>query len=146
MTDRDRPTLVELDAEECWQLLAGAEVGRIGFLDEAGALTILPVNHVVDDGAVHLRTGAGAKLDVAQRRAGSPVAFEVDGVDEAARRGWSVLVRGHLDPVVDTVTAAHLDRLGHHLWVDDLERTSWVRIEVVDLTGRRIQSPPPSPD
>ncbi|MEM9608545.1 MAG: pyridoxamine 5'-phosphate oxidase family protein [Actinomycetota bacterium] len=142
MTDADRPTLVELETDECWNLIAEADVGRVGFVthDEP---TILPVNHVIDDGAIYFRTGFGAKLDLAQRLSGSRVAFEVDGVDAEARRGWSVLVRGTVEPVLDTVAAAHLDRLGHHVWADDLERTSWVRIGVDELTGRRIESPPP---
>lgn len=144
MTEHDapvRPTLVEIEADECLRLVAHAVVGRLGFVNQEGDPTVLPVNHVVDADGVYFRTTFGAKLDLAQRLSGARVAFEVDDIDAETRTGWSVLARGSIEPVLDTVTVAHLDRLAHHTWADDVQRTAWVRIAIDDLTGRRIEAP-----
>src|SRR3954453_22239878 len=87
----DRP-VVELDAEECWSLLAGEQLGRLAYrlVDE---IHVVPVNYGVNDGSLVVRTGAGNKLLAAELK--SEVGFEIDGfaADDVA---WSVLVRGRL--------------------------------------------------
>jgi len=83
----------ELTKDECFRLLAGTHLGRVVLVDDRGPIA-LPVNFVLDQHTVLFRTDEGTKLDVAVRR--GRVAFEIDGVDEATRTGWSVLVRGRL--------------------------------------------------
>ena len=62
-----RPTLVELGVEECLRLVAATPVGRLGFVSEEGDPMILPVNHVLADDVVYVRTKIGAKLLAAER-------------------------------------------------------------------------------
>lgn len=133
-----RPTLVELGVEECLRLVAATPVGRLGFVSEEGDPMILPVNHVLADDVVYVRTKIGAKLLAAERLGGEKAVLEVDELDADLERGWSVLVRGRLEPVLDSVEAARLDRLGHHTWADDVLRRSWIRIAPTEVTGRRI--------
>lgn len=139
--DIPRPTLAEIDRDTCMELLDAAAVGRLGFITEQGTPSILPINHLVDGGEIVFRTAAGSKLSVALREAGAPVVYEVDEYDASDRSGWSVLVHGRLEPILDRIRTAHLDRTGHHTWVDDLKRTNWVRIVPESLGGRRIVHP-----
>src|SRR3974377_345971 len=98
----------ELSKSECFGLLARAGVGRVAFVDDLGPM-VLPVNFVLDRHMVVFRTDGGAKLDAAGR--GSRVAFEVDGTDEAARTGWSVVIRGEAVEVTDPAELARLQPL-----------------------------------
>ncbi|MEM8902197.1 MAG: pyridoxamine 5'-phosphate oxidase family protein [Actinomycetota bacterium] len=136
-----RPTLVDLDVERCLALVGRTPVGRLGFTTEDGDPMILPVNHLLVDGIVHVRTKAGTKLAAAERLGSVRVVLEVDELDADLETGWSVLVRGVLHPVTDAVEAAHLDRLGHHTWVDDVDRRTWLRIDPTEITGRGIATP-----
>jgi nitroimidazol reductase NimA-like FMN-containing flavoprotein (pyridoxamine 5'-phosphate oxidase superfamily) len=87
----DRNGLQILDRDECIDLLAGGIVGRIAIT--ANALpVVLPVNYVLLNDRIVVRTGRGTKLDAATRNA--VVAFEVDELDFADGVGWSVLVTG----------------------------------------------------
>ena len=88
------------------------------------------------------RTGDGTKLDVV-RRAGR-VAFEVDGVEEAPRTGWSVLVRGEAAEVTDPVELARARQLPLYPWAPGA-KGPYVRILPTELTGRRIALPEDAP-
>jgi uncharacterized protein len=132
----DPQRLEVLDREQCRDLVASQRVGRIGFCRGDGVPTVLPVNHVVDAWTVAFRTTFGAKLSAVLLE--RPVAFEVDGHDEAARTGWSVLVRGRAEHVVDDALARHLDDLELDTWADAVERSRWVRLTMDELAGRRI--------
>ena len=89
--------LVDLAADECWELAASRPVGRLAWTGAHGRPTVIPVNFTVDGRSVHVRTAAYSAA--ARECDDSPVAFEIDNFDEAERSGWSVLMRGH----------AHLD-------------------------------------
>ena len=137
----DRPTLEDISEAECMELLAAAPVGRLGFVTEHGEPLILPVNFIMDGGEVAFRTTVGTKLDVAERLAGAIVVFEIDDYTAADRTGWSVVVKGTMEPVVDIVRATHLDRVGHEVWSDDVARNRWVTILPTQVTGRRVVKP-----
>ena len=141
-----RPTLEDIPEAECLELLAATPVGRLGFVTEHGEPLILPVNHIIDDGDVAFRTTVGTKLDVAERLAGSTVVFEVDNYAAAERTGWSVIVKGTIEPVVDIVRATRLDRVGHHVWSDDVARNRWVVVMPTSVTGKRVVKPGSDPD
>ncbi len=66
---------------------------------------------------------------------------EVDGYATGVESGWSVVVQGVIEPVLDTVRRARLDRVDHQVWVDDVERTRWVLVPPALITGRRIHQP-----
>jgi nitroimidazol reductase NimA-like FMN-containing flavoprotein (pyridoxamine 5'-phosphate oxidase superfamily) len=127
----------ELSKSECFGLLARERVGRVAFVDDLGPI-VLPVNFVLDRHMVVFRTDGGSKLDTAVR--GGRVAFEVDGTDETARTGWSVLVRGEAVEVTDPAELVRLRQLRLHPWAPGV-KTHYVRILPAVLTGRRISAP-----
>lgn len=124
----------ELAPDECRSLLGHRHLGRLAFI-ERELPVILPVNYVLDDGAVVFRTDAGSKLDAAVQ--GTPVAFEVDGVNEIDRTGWSVLARGHAELVSDPETLDRLRRLPLVPWAPGA-KPNYVRVAADEVTGRRI--------
>ncbi len=124
----------ELTRSECFRLLAGEHLGRVAVVDDRGPV-VFPVNFVLDRHTVVFRTDEGTKLDVAAR--GGRVCFEVDGTDEAAHTGWSVLVRGEATEVTDEEELARLRGLPLDVWAPG-PRNRYVRILPAALTGRRI--------
>ena len=86
-----RTGLEVLDEDECWRLLESRTVGRLA-VDVGGHPDIFPVNYVIHDRMVVIRTEAGTKL--AGAGLGTSVAFEIDESDESGSSGWSVVVRG----------------------------------------------------
>jgi nitroimidazol reductase NimA-like FMN-containing flavoprotein (pyridoxamine 5'-phosphate oxidase superfamily) len=138
----DAAILVPLPAEECWRLLAGAPIGRIGVLTRHEP-EIYPVNHIVDRGTIVFRVGpSDALLGLSMH---PRVSFEVDGVDADRRTGWSVLVKGeaevHYEP--DALRRPTVQPV--EPWPDG-KRTRWVRILPTEVTGRRIRRSGGGPD
>jgi uncharacterized protein len=82
----------DLDETECLELLGTRQVGRVAYNDTDGPV-VMPVNYVLQDGMVLFRVAPYSRL--ADRLRDSAASFQVDHVDEEARTGWSVLVRGH---------------------------------------------------
>ena len=148
MTGREQPVAASVDPahdhrglrvltlEECLTRLREEPVGRVAFVHD-GDPVILPVNHVVDGLDVVFRSTWGSKLEVA-RHAGS-VAFEVDGYDEEAQTGWSVLVSGIAEAVYDATESARLDSLPLRSWLGTGDPTFWVRVRAEQVTGRAIE-------
>lgn len=124
----------ELTKAECFELLAGQHLGRVGVVDDRGPV-VFPVNFILDRHTVVFRTEPGTKLHAAARR--GRVCFEVDGTDTAARTGWSVLVRGEITEVTDRAELARLRELPLLAWAPGA-RDRYVRILPAVLTGRRI--------
>src|SRR5450631_2614951 len=80
-----------LDVEQCWALLASAEVGRLA-VAAAGDIDIFPINFTLDDGTVLFRSAEGTKLiEVVMS---GRVAFEVDGYEPHHGQAWSVVLKG----------------------------------------------------
>lgn len=137
MTDR---AATDLSYEECLDLLGGQRVGRIA-VTVGGHPLVFPVNFRIveelDGGTLRrlvwivFRTRPGNVIDTAPRY----VAFEIDHVDPAHRRGWSVLVTGLLHRV-DEAAAEFGDRFDPEPWL--AERDAWLVIEPVQVSGRRI--------
>jgi nitroimidazol reductase NimA-like FMN-containing flavoprotein (pyridoxamine 5'-phosphate oxidase superfamily) len=134
------PLAEVLDEGECRRLLAEEEVGRVGFVDDDGFPVVFPVNFVIDADLVALRTDTGAKFDhVPLHR----VAFEVDGIDNRTRSGWSVLVQGYGQDVTDAVGLRYEDLRRRSLptWAPG-PKTHWLTIQIHRISGRRIVPPP----
>lgn len=128
------PEMRELDPDECRRLLSVSGVGRVAVSTEHGP-AVVPVNYEVVDGAIAFRT---APDSVPAAAVGSEVAFEVDHVDEAMSRGWSVLVVGPARVVTDPHAVRRLiDRAHTSPWAGG-EREMWVSIQPTRITGRRI--------
>ncbi|MEV7011525.1 pyridoxamine 5'-phosphate oxidase family protein [Streptosporangium sp. NPDC051022] len=135
------PRLEKLDADECLRLISPGGVGRIALDTPTGPL-ILPVNYVMHDNAVLLRTAFGGPLDENLRTGVKgvdfKVAFEVDHIDDVNRRGWSVLVRGAAHRVSTERERAAVTAADVEPWAGG-DRELYIRIVPVEISGRRIQ-------
>ncbi|MDN3028453.1 pyridoxamine 5'-phosphate oxidase family protein [Streptomyces sp. S.PB5] len=129
-----RAHTVELGHEESLKLLARVPLGRVGFTHQA-LLVIRPVNHVVVDGEVVIRTHAGAAL-LGSAAASEVVVYEADQIAPDTRTGWSVMVTGRASRVTDPAALFHY-QAQLTPWVDmDVEHV--VRILAEAVTGYRL--------
>jgi uncharacterized protein len=134
---------LDLSRAECLQLLAAHRFGRLAVALTDGAPVIRPVNYVFDNSSqsVVFRTSHGSKLHaVLQVR---EAAFEIDGVDEDSRTGWSVIVHGAAEEVTNQAEVRRLGTLGVIPWAAG-RKGHWVRIRARTVTGRRIGYAPPA--
>ncbi|MEU9190213.1 pyridoxamine 5'-phosphate oxidase family protein [Streptomyces sp. NPDC048484] len=130
--------MVELSRGEALQLLASVSLGRVGFTQQA-LPAIRPVNHLVDQGIVVIRTHSGSALLNHSLRS-EVVAYEADDIDATLHTGWSVVVTGVATRVTDSDELARYGRL----------LTPWsgavmgdvVRIEPELVTGYRLVPTP----
>lgn len=136
----DRTGLEYIPRDECLRLLATRNLGRVAVV-VAGRPLVLPVNYVVDGGAVVFRTDAGTKLDVAVR--GEFVAFEIDDADADYHTGWSVLLTGVAEEIIDLEELRRTRALPLRPWAPGA-KAHFLRITPVTVSGRRI--PPPGHD
>lgn len=128
----DPGDLQRLSVGDCLELLATRSTGRLAYIRRAGVPDIVPVNYVLHDGAIHVRSGPGPKLQAAERR--DLVAFEVDDLDEATHTGWSVVVTGRAERLPFAAAAAQ-DTLAP--WANGPRRHT-VRIQPQHVEGRRL--------
>jgi nitroimidazol reductase NimA-like FMN-containing flavoprotein (pyridoxamine 5'-phosphate oxidase superfamily) len=123
----------ELDAAECWRLLASETLGRVAATDGSAA-HIWPVNFRVRGESVLFRTDRGGKaLDIS---AHPDVAFEVDGIENGLH--WSVILTG-------TAELREADEPGEHEGRDHLVTQNpgikrYFVFIVGAITGRRFAS------
>ncbi|SFE27099.1 Pyridoxamine 5'-phosphate oxidase [Streptomyces mirabilis] len=104
---------VELDGAQALRLLGSVSLGRIAFTQHA-LPTIRPVNHIVDDGVIVIRTHEGAAMTSRTLEAdgsGVVVAYEADDIDPDTHLGWSVVVTGYAHLVTDTGELARYQEL-----------------------------------
>jgi hypothetical protein len=134
--------LVVLPAEECWKRLRSHELGRVGVVVD-GRPQIFPVNYGVVQGAVVFRTGVGVKLDAARL---GPVCFEIDGWDDRAGTGWSVMVQGSAREVSNPTDPlwAGVRGLSVHTAAPGT-RSHAVAIHVDAISGRYFTDEPAAP-
>lgn len=123
-----------LSPEECMALAAAMPIGRIVFTDRA-LPAIQPVNFLIDDGSVIIRTTQGSKLAAATRNA--IVAFEIDDFDLRSQTGWSVTMVGRAQSVHDPAESARLAQLSLRAWAPGL-RDRFIRIRPEHISGRRL--------
>ncbi|MEV6211834.1 pyridoxamine 5'-phosphate oxidase family protein [Kitasatospora sp. NPDC051914] len=147
---RTRPPLgarrmAALGRSECLKLLAGVPLGRVVFTKDA-LPAIRPVNHVVADDAIIIRTHEGAALTTATAGAdgsGTVVAYEADAIDPDTHLGWSVVITGYARPVTDPDDLVRYEQLLQP-WVD-APMTRTVRIDPELVTGFRLTEQLPAP-
>jgi uncharacterized protein len=132
--DLDRNGLEVLESDQCLRLLAQAPLGRVGLT--SGALpVILPVNFLLHEDHILVRTGRGTKLDAATRNA--VVAFEADHIDSFNHTGWSVVVVGiarDADPSALGASAPHPPAR----WAPAGGDERLISISIDFISGRRI--------
>jgi nitroimidazol reductase NimA-like FMN-containing flavoprotein (pyridoxamine 5'-phosphate oxidase superfamily) len=126
--------LSALSTEECMSRLASVPIGRVVFTHRA-LPAIRPVNHVVDDGNVIIRTDLGTAVGATAGR-GTVIAYEADSIDPETRTGWSVVVTGAAQVVTASRDLARYRNLLHP-WVDG-EHDRVIRIPADLVTGYEL--------
>lgn len=128
--------LEELSLTECLARLDGHQMGRVAIVVD-GQPVIFPVNYRTDDGTVVFRTDAGTKERGATL---SPVAFEIDDVDEASHLGWSVVVQGVGRDITDAIDARseELRVLPVSAWAPG-DKVYWIKIVPTVISGRSLR-------
>lgn len=85
---------VELTVAESWQLLGSVSLGRVVFTMKAMP-AIRPVNHLIDDETIIIRSHLGAAITGrAAAGDGAVVCYEADDLDPVRHTGWSVIATG----------------------------------------------------
>lgn len=127
---------VELSAEECRELLAGQQVGRVAYVAGDGP-RIVPVNFVFHEGHIEFRTTSYSEL--ATYAPGHPVAFEVDALEPEHASGWSVLATGPCERVMEEFGSVFSSpgESAATPWAGG-RRPMVLRIRVEHLSGRHV--------
>jgi hypothetical protein len=124
--------LMEVGPAECWELVRTREVGRVAYVDGDGPVAV-PITFACGDGFVLFRVAPYSQL--ARHLPGAQAALEVDDIDYFTRTGWSVVLRGRVEPVeTDELPPPH-DRPTP--WPDG-QRGFHLRLMVDTVTGRRL--------
>jgi nitroimidazol reductase NimA-like FMN-containing flavoprotein (pyridoxamine 5'-phosphate oxidase superfamily) len=132
--DVDRNGLEVLTRLECLELVRRATIGRLAI--HSGALpTIVPVNFVLTDEGVVIRTAPGSKLDNAVEQA--VVAFEVDEIDPLRHTGWSVVITGLAREITDPAELDAVRRLPLAHWAPG-PATRYMCVPLDLVSGRRL--------
>jgi nitroimidazol reductase NimA-like FMN-containing flavoprotein (pyridoxamine 5'-phosphate oxidase superfamily) len=128
----ERPStgsFVEMSEAACKEFLAQHTAGRVGFMAGDGP-QILPVTYQYRNGSVIFRTSPHGPLAELVRR--TNVAFEIDGIDEQNKSGWSVLVQGFAEAMTHNYLLMSAWETGPVPWADG------VRNLFIEITPRRI--------
>ena len=141
MSEHSIGVLGELTYDECLELLASHEVGRVAVVVE-GQPTIFPVNYALDGDLVVFRTAPGTKLTYASL---DKVAFEIDEIDARTHEGWSVVVAGVGRELTNALDEASVRERAMPLqpWASGA-KDNWIRIVGARITGRRVYRSAPS--
>ncbi len=134
--------MLELARPECLRLLAATRIGRIAVsVPEWDIPVIRPVNYVFDESSqsVLMRSALGAKLHALLRSA--KAAFEIDSIDPAGRVGWSVIIHGVTEEIMNPAELRRIAGLGLESWAPG-HKGHWIRIRANTVSGRRIVEPP----
>jgi uncharacterized protein len=133
--------MLDLPREECLRLLASHSFGRLAVSMGDRAPVLRPVNYGFDEPSqsVVFRTAVGSGFHALLRSA--EATFEIDGVEEHARAGWSVIMSGVADEVTDPDEVSRLDGLDLDSWAPG-HKAHWMRIRALTVSGRRIVLPP----
>ena len=132
--------LFQLDRSTCMALLTTQRVGRLVVATDEPR--VVPVNYAVVDGSIVFRSDQDdERVRQIIHRA---VVFEIDGVDERTRSGWSVVVHGP----ATVMTEEQVERAGDRLecWAPG-PKDVWFMISIGDVTGRLLRGAvTPTPD
>ncbi len=134
------PYLRTLPESECYELLAVATVGRVGFVSPAG-VQILPVNFRLGPGhRLFVKTSPHGTLAQLAHTDG-PAAFEVDYHARDFVIAWSVLMNGTLSFLDPAASAAYADlRMPPVPW-PGLASTVTMQFLPQTISGRGLHRP-----
>jgi hypothetical protein len=127
-----------LDDVEAIRLLASISYGRVVFTIKS-LPAIRPVNHLVDEGRIIIRTRLTAAISAAVRSVdGVVVAYEADSIDPQTQTGWSVVATGRAHTITDPDRVSRCEQLLHP-WINHADTV--IAIEPEIITGLRIIAP-----
>lgn len=118
---------------ESWARLASSTFGRLA-ISVGDQPDVFPVNFVVQNRSILIRTAEGTKL--AGAAVNQRVAFEVD--DHDAVEGWSVVVKGDARIMTSSDELAVAERAQVLPWITTPKR-QFIRITPSDITGRTFR-------
>ena len=126
----------QLSSAEAMRLLASVDYGRVVFTLNA-LPAIRPVNHLVDDGRIIIRTRLTNAISTVMRSANPAVvvAYEADNFDSQSRTGWGVVATGRAHTVEDPGQVSRYERLLHP-WVNHADTVLAIEPDIV--TGLHI--------
>ena len=124
-----------LSYEKCVELLRGAIVGRVAFTVPEGP-RIIPVNYTTVGDAIVFRTTPYSLLGTHAN--GMAMAFEIDHIDYADHKGWSVVATGVAEFVEDVAELAGEGGLWDPKPWAGGTRLLYVRLPWIEVTGRRL--------
>jgi nitroimidazol reductase NimA-like FMN-containing flavoprotein (pyridoxamine 5'-phosphate oxidase superfamily) len=125
----------ELSYAECRALLVRQQAGRVAVSTPDGP-HIIPLNYSVVDEQIIFRTSPFSLLATYGRNA--KLAFEVDHFREEQQLGWSVVVRGRADVIVDPAELSHIRQVWPpYPWADG-SRNLHFRLVWQEVTGRSL--------
>jgi len=134
MSESHNSAVEHLEIHECWDLLTGNDFGRLAVATETG-VDIFPMNYLVRDREIFLRSAPGSKLaSITQRPS---IAFEVDG--RRFSRRWSIVVKGNIDRLgfdSEIVESGILDLKS----LNPTAKWNYLRISPESVTGRRFKA------
>ena len=141
---RSEPTvdLVELDRDECLRLLKATRLGRLAVNVPGWPPVIRPVNYAFDESSnsVVFRSGRGSKFTALVLS--GHAAFEIDGIEQDARTGWSVVVVGPAEEITAGPEIRRLEQMQLDTWAPG-NKPHWIRIRTTVVSGRRIAAERP---
>lgn len=126
--------LTTLPEDVCWERLSANRVGRLVVVVGTQP-DIFPVNYLIDDGEIVVRTAEGTKLAAAIL--GGRVAFEIDEFDADAQTGWSVVVHGTAHESKHLLDVMQDQEIDTSPWADGAKERL-LRIAPDEVTGRSI--------
>jgi nitroimidazol reductase NimA-like FMN-containing flavoprotein (pyridoxamine 5'-phosphate oxidase superfamily) len=122
----------QLDEQECWDILDRERFGRLAVAVQ-GEPDIFPVNFLVADGTLLLRTAPGTKLT--ELVINSAVAVEADGRE--GDMAWSVVLKGTARMIDSFSKTYAADALHLQTWLPS-DKPIYVEITADHLSGRRF--------
>lgn len=128
MADQQR---ADLPTWECLDLINASSVGRLCFLD--GDMPIAyPVSFKLHRGDTSSFIVMRTAIRSLMAKYSGPASFEVDEIDVAGRKAWSVIIRG-------VVRHSHEpgDLPAPDPWIAD-GRHLWLLLEIGTVSGRRF--------
>ncbi len=122
-----------LGIAECWRLVEASRLGRLAVDAVDGLPDVFPLNFLVHDGDLYVRSAPGTKLRSIEEK--PAVAFEIDGTDD--RFHWSVVIRGIAQRVTSDEDIARSGVLDLVSW-SPTDKHDFVRLVPSAITGRRF--------
>ncbi|MFI7700631.1 pyridoxamine 5'-phosphate oxidase family protein [Nonomuraea sp. NPDC049480] len=110
--------------------LASVPLGRVVFTRHA-LPAVRPVNHIVADGQIVIRSSAGTILSTELAAFEAVVAFEADELDVKERLGWSVVVTGVAQLVKDPEETARFKSMIQPWVMGEMEQVIRIRPEII---------------